>query len=51
MVRAYLDGEKQPALERVLNPRGEVKLGRYQFWLLKDPDDEQFRDRSQDMII
>jgi hypothetical protein len=50
-VNVYLDGEKNPSITRTIAPRGEIKLGGYRFWLLKDPDDEQFRDRSEDMLF
>jgi hypothetical protein len=50
-VDVYLDGEKNPSITRRIAPRGEIKLGGYRFWLLKDPDDEQFRDRSEDMLF
>ena len=46
-VKVYLDGGKQPSVERTLRPGGEVKLGQYQLWLLKDPTDAQLDDRSE----
>jgi hypothetical protein len=45
-VKVHLDGDKQPFIERTLRPGGEVKLGQYQLWLLKDPTDAQLNDRS-----
>lgn len=46
-VKVYLDGDKQPAVERTMRPGGEVKLGQYKLWLLKDPTDAQLDDRSE----
>ncbi len=45
-VKVYLDGDKQPAIERPLRPGGEVQLRPYKLWLLKDPTDAQLDDRS-----
>lgn len=45
-VKVCLNGEKTPQIERVLGPGGEVKLGQYQLWLLKDPTDAQLEPRS-----
>lgn len=47
IVDVYLNDEKQPSIsQKTLNPGGEVKLGIYQLWLIKDPTDAQLEDRS-----
>lgn len=45
-VQVFLNGDHQPTLERALRRGGEMKLGQHRLWLLKDPSDEQLRDRS-----
>lgn len=47
-VSIWLDNDNSPILyQHSLRRNGEVKIGRFEFWLLKDPTEEQLsRDRS-----
>lgn len=39
--QVWIDGAKAPAIDRLLGPKGEARVGTLNFWLLKDPTDEQ----------
>ncbi len=44
--KIWIDGNKAPVVDRSLGPKAEVKIGNLNFWLLKDPTEEQLtRDR------
>ena len=46
-IRVWMDKDQAPVVDRLVSRNSEVKLGQYNFWLLKDPDEEmQLRDRS-----
>jgi len=41
-VNIWLDNERTPSIAQYpLRPGSEVKIGRYSFWLMKDPDEDQ----------
>lgn len=45
-VKIWIDKAKTPVVDRSLGKKGEVRVGSFNFWLLKDPTDEQLsRDR------
>lgn len=45
-IQLWIDKERTPVLDREFGPKGEARIGTQNFWLLKDPTDEQLsRDR------
>lgn len=49
-VTFWLDKDRNPALfQHSLRQGGEIRVGKYAFWILKDPDEDQLsHDRSED---
>jgi hypothetical protein len=49
-IKLWLDKDRTPVLiQHPLRRSGEVKVGNYNFWLLKDPDEDQLsKDRTED---
>jgi hypothetical protein len=52
LVEIWFGKERNPAFSQHLKPHSDVKLTPHNFWILKDPDEEQLlRDRSEDVLL